>query len=110
MTNEMMVSELMTGLRMVVTSLPDDSRNHVYRAVRLAVNVPLLHEQVAEKKVAKKQNLDCSCFDSQLLINDNERASFRFLQLFLHSAHPAPKGSHFEQKVNSGTPQPLAKS
>ena len=83
-----MVSELMTGLRMVVTSLPDDSRNHVYRTVRRAVNVPLLHEQVAEKKVAKKQNLDCSCFDSQLLINDNERASFRFLQMFLHTQHP----------------------
>ena len=57
MTNEMMVSELMTGLRMVVTSLPDDSRNHVYRAVRLAVNVPLLHEQVAEKKVAKRSKI-----------------------------------------------------
>ena len=68
MTNEMVVSELMTGLRMMVTSLPDKSRNHVYRAVRRAVNVPLLHEQVAEKKVAKKQNLDRIYFDSQLYL------------------------------------------
>ena len=69
MTNEMVFSELMTGLRMMVTSLPDKSRNHVYRAVRRAVNVPLLHEQVAEKKVAKKQNLDRIYFDSQLCLD-----------------------------------------
>ena len=69
MTNEMVVSELMTGLRMMVTSLPDKSRNHVYRAVRRAVNVPLLHEQVAEKKVAKEQNLDRIYFDSQLYLD-----------------------------------------
>ena len=69
MTNEMVVSELMTGLRMMVTSLPDKSRNHVYRAVRRAVNVLLLHEQVAEKKVAKKQNLDRIYFDSQLYLD-----------------------------------------
>ena len=55
MTNEMVVSELMTGLRMMVTSLPDNSRNHVYRAIRLAVNVPLLHEQVAEKKLQRSK-------------------------------------------------------
>ena len=70
MTNEMVVSELMTGLRMMVTSLPDKSRNHVYRAVRRAVNVPLLHEQVAEKKLQRKeQNLDRIYFDSQLYLD-----------------------------------------
>ena len=55
MTNEMMVSELLTGLRMMVTSLPYNSRNHVYIAVRLAVNVPLLHGQVAEKKLQRSK-------------------------------------------------------